>query len=101
MRGRLGHLKIKYLVNVVLRERGGISVDGPVLGIGQGLLLAQSAQVHLAATGRVVASGAADVAPLAVPERGLWVVWRMVKCLEWEIFLKRLLMYSAGCLIVR
>ena len=61
----------QYLVNVVLREGGGVSVDGPVLGVGEGLLLAEAAQVDLAAAGRVVAGGASDVAPLTVPERGL------------------------------
>ena len=62
-----------HLVDVVLREWRGVPVDGPELGVGEGLLLAEAAQVDLAAAGRVVAGGAPDVAPLAVPERGLRV----------------------------
>ena len=60
-----------HLVDVVLRERHCVSVDGPILGVGEGLLLAEATQVHLATARRVVAGRTPDVAPLAVPERGL------------------------------
>eukprot|EP00966_Prymnesium_polylepis_P015630 361234-Prymnesium_polylepis.2 len=66
------------LVDVLLRARGRVAVDGPILGI-DGASLARLAQVDLAATAEVVTLRAADEAALRIPERGLAVVARTAR----------------------
>ena len=64
------------LVDILGRKWDGIPVDTPVLWVSERLLLAEAAEVHLTATGGVVAVGAADEAALGIPEGGLAVVAR-------------------------
>lgn len=52
-------------VDIELRERFGVAIQRPVLGVGERLLLAEATQVGLATPGGSVAGGAANEAAIA------------------------------------
>eukprot|EP00038_Savillea_parva_P024153 m.43212 g.43212 ORF g.43212 m.43212 type:complete len:379 (+) comp6376_c0_seq1:160-1296(+) len=73
-RGRTGCAPRVVLVDVEVGEWSGVTVDGPVLGVREGLVLAKTAQVNLTTSTGVVARWASNETALRVPERSLSVV---------------------------